>query len=45
MDGIPTTKAGKQILMLNKFDSDQAWIALVLGVVILCLAVYRMWEL
>ena len=31
--------------MFKKFDSDQSWIALILGVVILCMAVYRMWAL
>jgi len=39
------THTGKRILMLKKFDSDQLWIALIIGLVILCLAVYRMWEL
>jgi hypothetical protein len=45
MDRIPSPKAGKRIPMLKKFDSDQLWVALILGLVILCLAVYRMWML
>jgi len=28
--------------MLKKFDKDQLWVALILGLVILCLAAYRM---
>jgi hypothetical protein len=31
--------------MLKKFDCDQLWIALILGLAILGLAVYRMWML
>ncbi len=31
--------------MLKKFDSDQLWIALIIGLAILCLAGYRMWRL
>jgi hypothetical protein len=46
MDRHPTvTKSAKQFSMLNKFDTDQLWVALILGLVILCLAVYRMWML
>jgi hypothetical protein len=45
MDRVPSTKADKRIPMLKKFDSDQLWVALILGLVILCLAVYRMWVL
>jgi len=31
--------------MLKKFDRDQLWVALILGLVILCLAGYRIWVL
>ena len=31
--------------MLKEFDSDQLWVTLIIGLVILCLAVYRMWVL
>jgi hypothetical protein len=31
--------------MLKNFDSDQLWVALIMGLVILCLAGYRMWML
>ena len=45
MDRMPSTKAGERIPMLKNFDSDQLWVALILGLVILCLTVYRMWVL
>jgi hypothetical protein len=28
--------------MLKQFDPDQLWVAFILGIVVLCLAVYRM---
>lgn len=34
-----------RIRMFNKFDSDQLWVALIIGLVILILAIYRMWAL
>ncbi|MFH0994975.1 MAG: hypothetical protein V1844_05690 [Pseudomonadota bacterium] len=40
-----TEKPVMRILMLKQFDSDQLWVALIIGLVILCLAVYRMWML
>jgi hypothetical protein len=40
-----TEKPVMRIPMLKKFDSDQLWVALIIGIVILCLAVYRMWML
>jgi hypothetical protein len=39
------SKQVSRIRMLKKFDSGQLWVALILGVVVLCLAVYRMWML
>ncbi len=34
-----------RIRMFKKFDSDQLWVALIIGLMILCLAIYRMWML
>jgi hypothetical protein len=31
--------------MLKNFDTGQLWVALILGLVVLCLAGYRMWML
>jgi hypothetical protein len=45
MDRAPSNKADKCIAMLKKFNGDQLWVALILGLVILCLAGYRMWML
>ena len=37
--------ATRQFSLLKKFDSDQLRITLIIGLVILCLAIYRMWTL
>jgi hypothetical protein len=33
------------IRMFNKFDSNQLWVALIIGLMIIGLAIYRMWML
>ena len=38
-------KPMKDIHMLNKFDSDQLWVALIISLVMICLAAYRIWRL
>ena len=34
-----------QIRMFKKFDSNQLWVALIIGLMIIGLACYRMWML
>jgi hypothetical protein len=37
--------ASRQFPVLKKFDSDQLRVTLIIGLLILCLAIYRMWTL
>lgn len=42
---MPSVKAGLRFYMLKKFDSDQIWVALILALLLIFMAGYRLWTL